>query len=575
LTRRDDGATEDDDGAVVTATELTEQALSAIEENRWAAARSMAEAALGADPHCIPALLILSALRNASIGATAATTTAVTATTVEEALEAARSDLSLTGESARARGRRFCDPRGAVGVVTSSRVRARGALLFVCGLWASLIEQNFAEGARLYQQAAQQGLAVAQYFAAWYLEHGLGVARNCTEAARWYRTAAAQGIAEAQYNAGLCLATGQGGVELSPGEAAEWFRRAAAQGHAGAQFELGRLLDADGKHGEAVALYSAAAGQGVVDAQVELARCLLDGGGGSIAKDVRESVRLLRMAASQGHVVAQHRLGKALLEEDPGASVALFRSAAERGLADAQFDLAACLSSGRGFAVPHLAEAAEWYSMAAAQGHATAQLSYAMILEAGRGVPQCFGEAAKWYRSAAEQKLPEAQYRLGCCLADGRGVPRDDTEAARMFQLAADAGHVEAQNRIGICLAIGQRDLAKAKEYFLKASEQRDAAAPFLLGLCLIRETGSMCNQALRFFRLSALRGYALAQFNVGQCYEAGTGGATQNVQEAAKWYRLAAMQGHAQAQASLAKLLLAQNPKDEETIRWLQMASR
>ncbi len=62
------------------------------------------------------------------------------------------------------------------------------------------------------------------------------------EAARWYRLAAEQGHAGAQYSLGLIYAMGRG-VEQDYAEAAQWYRLAAEQGHTGAQFLLGSLYE--------------------------------------------------------------------------------------------------------------------------------------------------------------------------------------------------------------------------------------------------------------------------------------------------------------------------------------------
>ena len=60
---------------------------------------------------------------------------------------------------------------------------------FACGG----VSQDYAEAARLFRLAAEQGHALAQYNLGAMFEYGLGVARDRTEAIRWYRLAAAQG----------------------------------------------------------------------------------------------------------------------------------------------------------------------------------------------------------------------------------------------------------------------------------------------------------------------------------------------------------------------------------------------
>lgn len=60
--------------------------------------------------------------------------------------------------------------------------------------------------------------------------------------------------------------------------------------------------------------------------------------------------------------------------------------------------------------------------------------------------------------------------------------------------------------------------------------------------------------EAIRWYRLAAEQGYAIAQHNLGSIFASGHG-APQNFAEAAKWFRLAADQGYAAAQVSLGAL--------------------
>ena len=85
----------------------------------------------------------------------------------------------------------------------------------------------------------------------------------------------------------------------------------------------------------------------------------------------------VRLAAAQGHALAQHELG---LMHRAGKGVPrseercleLWRTAADGGLAAAQFDMGRCYAYGYlGVAVDE-ARAVGWYEMAARQGHSGA-----------------------------------------------------------------------------------------------------------------------------------------------------------------------------------------------------------
>ena len=93
--------------------------------------------------------------------------------------------------------------------------------------------------------------------------------------------------------------------------------------------------------------------------------------------------------------------------------------AAEKGVADAQFNLGFMYAEGRG--VPEDArEAAKWYRMAAEKGHAKAQFNLGRMYAKGEGVPEDAREAVKWYRMAAEQGDALAQFNLGRMYAEGQ-----------------------------------------------------------------------------------------------------------------------------------------------------------
>jgi len=122
----------------------------------------------------------------------------------------------------------------------------------------------------------------------------------------------------------------------------------------------------------------------------------------------------------------------------PGASreVRQLRSAAARGAAAAQYQLALRYANGEG--VPRDSEeAARWYRKAAEQGLAPAQYQLALRYANGDGVARDFEEAVKWYRRAAGQGVAFAQFNLGVRYANGQGIERDPVLAYLWFSLAA------------------------------------------------------------------------------------------------------------------------------------------
>ena len=72
---------------------------------------------------------------------------------------------------------------------------------------------------------------------------GRDVPQNDVVVFAWYRQAAEQGVAEAQFNVGLMYSTGRG-VPRDEAEAVTWYQQAAAQGLAEAQVNLGVIFAA-------------------------------------------------------------------------------------------------------------------------------------------------------------------------------------------------------------------------------------------------------------------------------------------------------------------------------------------
>jgi uncharacterized protein len=120
-----------------------------------------------------------------------------------------------------------------------------------------------------------------------------------------------------------------------------------------------------------------------------------------------------------------------------------FRALAEKGNADAQWNLGAMYQNGKGVPQDYV-EAVKWFRKAADQSLAAAQYDLGVMYYGGTGVPQDYAEAFKWLSRAGEQGSADAQYVLGVMYLDGIGVERNAMEAHICFNLAAAGGNLEA-----------------------------------------------------------------------------------------------------------------------------------
>jgi TPR repeat protein len=163
------------------------------------------------------------------------------------------------------------------------------------------VPQDFAEAAKWFRKAADQGNADAQFKLGTMYDSGQGVPRDYAEATKWFRKAAEQGAVAAQYNLGLMYSSGQG-VPQDFIEAAKWYGKAAEQGHPEAQFNLGVCCE-DGRgvlqdYLEAAKWYGRAAGQGLPAAQNNIGLMFQSGMG--MSQNFIEAYRWYNLAAAQG-----------------------------------------------------------------------------------------------------------------------------------------------------------------------------------------------------------------------------------------------------------------------------------
>jgi TPR repeat protein len=92
---------------------------------------------------------------------------------------------------------------------------------------------DYAEAAKWFRKAAEQGDADARYILGNMYYFGEGVTQDYAEAVKWYRKAAEQGDADAQVNLGNRYFNGEGVLQDTIA-AHMWFNIAAIKGNKGA-----------------------------------------------------------------------------------------------------------------------------------------------------------------------------------------------------------------------------------------------------------------------------------------------------------------------------------------------------
>lgn len=128
---------------------------------------------------------------------------------------------------------------------------------------------------------------------------------------------------------------------------------------------------------------------------------------------------------------------------------------------------------------------------AAEKGNAEAQFELGRIYGNGDGVPQDYQTALDWLEKAASQNHAKAQESLGSIYANGVGVPQDFPTARSWYLKAARTGLGSAQYLVATMFRFGlfesEVDMNQAIEWYQRAANQNVAAAQLALGKLAMR----------------------------------------------------------------------------------------
>lgn len=150
------------------------------------------------------------------------------------------------------------------------------------------------------------------------------------------------------------------------------------------------------------------------------------------------------------------------------------------GVAAAQHDLAALYVAGTGGVPRDYGRAVFWFTKSAEKGMANAHYNLGVMYQQGLGVPQDAAAALGWYERAAQLGHPEAMYNLGIANIEGIGAERNIARGVAFFKQAANAGVSQAAYNLGVLYEsnfIGPADLTKAAEWYQTAANEGHAEA--------------------------------------------------------------------------------------------------
>ena len=162
---------------------------------------------------------------------------------------------------------------------------------------------------------------------------------------------------------------------------------------------------------------------------------------------------------------------------DHAQATAIWRNLAEKGDADAAFNLGQAFRLGRGVPADS-SQAKRWFQAAANKGHTDAQVSLGLLLfDSGER-----SLAMTWLRKAAAAGEPRALLVVGTALFNGDGLPQDPVLGYAYVSRAAAQGLAPARSTLAemekfLSLEERKRGVAKALE-LAKAPAAKPGPSP-------------------------------------------------------------------------------------------------
>lgn len=319
-------------------------------------------------------------------------------------------------------------------------------------------EGNSAEAFELFEEAARNNHARANYNAGLCLKDGLGVSADPGRAFEYFQSAAELGNPEAMNALGMAFLDGSG-TKSDPTKALEWFERAAERGVPSAMGNLGTMY---------------ARAQGVpknLDKAREWYQRAIDAGDSA----ARENLEILAASDEENLETPQTAApsrqnseeSQPCSEVDPVEGelnkVLPFNAAIEKANAgDAYAQAILSFYYGLGYKTDKNTElSAEYAIKSASQGHPLGIYRLGTMRQTGEGMEknEAQGHALKAKAFDGLNKMagdPYAITALGIMLFRGEGVAQNRPEAARLYRLAADMGYGPAQFNFSACLMAGQ-----------------------------------------------------------------------------------------------------------------------
>jgi TPR repeat protein len=256
-------------------------------------------------------------------------------------------------------------------------------------------------------------------------------------------------------------------------------------------YDTGAGVDRNGRYAEALAIDAAEITKNLAtyDYRAQFLLAVVNERGAGVTPDFQEAAKLLSSSAEIGHKYSQRELAALYLRgagvrKDIDIAVHLLKEASARDDDEATTVLAE-VYFGPPFREQTLAfnpdQAFVLFKKAAERDYATAEFGVGYCYAMGRGVPQDYSLASSWYRRASDHGQTTATNNLAMMYQTGQGVPKDLNQAADLLEKAANLGNPKAEVNYGMNFEYGRarpKDFGLAVYWLHKAADQGDRDAP-------------------------------------------------------------------------------------------------
>ena len=316
-----------------------------------------------------------------------------------------------------------------------------------------LARQDYRRGFSWAEKAAQDNYAPGLVTLGTVYSLGQGVATNYAKAAKCFQAAAKQGESDALWKLGVCYEAGLG-IAKNLGKAKELYAKSAAYTNCIAHIRLAALYLQEKNYREYVKWME----KGVSLKESE--------GVNYNTTDDEYLLGIILKAGASG------------VKQDPARAMRYLRRAADKGNADAQYELADSLAKGKG-CEQNYKQANQYFEKAANQGNAKSCMRLTDAYLNGYGVPKNKKLVAQWAERAANLGDPEGQRVLGLCYLNGLGVTCDVQKAKTLLEKAAARGNDEAKKSLAAIKSDEKRRAKAAEEAarreLARVREEREA----------------------------------------------------------------------------------------------------